>query len=85
MDGWNAVFIAGFTSLKLLTRELLKTNEFNIYNYITTEFPNKDIFKNVNYLEVEKNFIKNSDFIDNNFIAIVNKICNYEKQYNSEE
>ena len=85
LDGWNAVFTAGFTSLKLLTRELLKTNEFNIYNYITTEFPKKDIFKNVNFLEVEKDFIKNSDFIDNNFIAIVNKICNYEKQYNSEE
>jgi hypothetical protein len=85
LDGWNSVFIAGFTSLKLLSKEFLKTNEFNIYNYITTDFSKKDIFKNANFLAVENEFVKNSEFIDNNLILLVNKICNYEKKYNSEE
>ena len=85
LDGWNSVFIAGFTSLKLLSKEFLKTNEFNIYNYITTDFSKKDIFKNAIFSAVENEFVKNSEFIDNNLILLVNKICNYEKKYNSEE
>ena len=85
LDGWDSVFNAGFTALKLLNRELLKTNEFNIYNFITTDFPNKDIFKNSNFYIAEKDFIKNSGFIDNILISTINKICHYEKQFKPED
>ena len=85
LDGWSAVFIAGFTSLKLLSKEFLNTNEFNIYNYMTTDFNNKDIFKNSNFSKVENDYIINSEFIDNYLISLVNKICNFEKKFNVEE
>ena len=85
LDGWDSVFNAGFTALKLLNRELLKTNEFNIYNFITTDFPNKDIFKNSNFYFAEKDFIKNSGFIDNILISTINKICHYEKLFKPED
>ena len=63
----------------------MKTNEFNIYNFITTDFPNKDIFKNSNFYIAEKDFIKNSGFIDNILISTINKICHYEKQFKPED
>ena len=85
MDGWDSIFIAGFTALKLLNRELLKTNEFNIYNFITTDFPEKDVFKNSNFCIAENDFIKNSGFIDNILMSMINKICHYEKQFKDEE
>ena len=85
LDGWDSIFIAGFTALKLLSRELLKTNEFNIYNFITTDFPDKDIFKNSNFYIAENDFIKNCGFIDNILISMINKICHYEKQFKVEE
>ena len=47
-----------------------------------------DIVKNnreFDYIIKKNQFVKNSEFIDNNLILLVNKICNYEKKYNSEE
>ena len=84
-DGWDAVFNAGFTALKYLNREILKTKEEMIYNYLTNDFPTKDVFNNSNFDIVEKNFIKNSEFINCNLISIMKKICAFENLNKKEE
>ena len=84
-DGWDAVFNAGFTCLKHYSKEILKTREENILNYLTTEFINKDIFKNIDYDNAEKNYINNSGFINSDLISMINKICKYEQKNYEEE
>ena len=85
LDGWDAVFNAGYTSLTYYKKEIIKTREETILNYLTTEFINKDIFKNADYDNVEKEYIKNSSFINRDLISMLNAICLYEKQNCEEE
>ena len=85
LDGWDAVFNAGFTALKYYCKELIKTKEEMIFNYLTTDFVNKDIFKNSYFDIAKKDFIKNSEFISNELILMLDKICKYESQYKQED
>ena len=84
LDGWEAVFIAGFTALKYCYRELLKINETAIYNYLTNDFADQVIFKNSIFDKAESDFINNSEFINNILISLVNNICRYEKRNKDE-
>ena len=44
-----------------------------IFNYLTTDFVNKDIFKNSYFDIAKKDFIKNSEIISNELILMLNK------------
>ena len=85
LDGWESVFIAGFTALKYCYRDLLKINETMIYTYLTNDFAELDIFKNYLFDMAENDFINNSEFINNTLISLVNNICCYEKKNKDEE
>ena len=85
LDGWDAVFNAGFTALKVCSREIIKIKEDIIYNYLTNEFSSQDIFKNSNFDSSESDFINNSGFINDKLILLLNKICNYEKELKDKE
>ena len=85
LDGWESVFIAGFTALKYCYRELLKINETMIYTYLTNDFAEQDIFKNILFDVAESDFINNSEFINNILISLVKNICCYEKKNKDEE
>ena len=84
-DGWEAVFNGGFTAIQYYCRELLNIHEDMIMNYLITDFCNKEIFKNVDFENVEKQYIKNSGFINEKFIALLKKICAYEEKNKNEE
>ena len=85
LDGWDAVFNAGFTALKVCSREIIKIKEDIIYNYLTNEFSSQDIFKNSNFDSSESDFINNSEFINDKLILLLNKVCNYEKELKDKE
>ena len=85
LDGWDAVFNAGFTALKFCCKEIVKIKEDIIYNYLTNDFSTKDIFKNSNFDSSEIEFINNSEFINDRLILLLNKVCNYEKEFKDEE
>ena len=85
MDGWDAVFNAGFTALKYCCRELVKIKEDIIYNYLTNDFGNKGVFKNSNFDLSKSDYINNCGFINDKLIELLNKICNYEKEFKNDE
>ena len=85
LDGWDAVFNAGFTALKYCCRELVKIKEDIIYNYLTNDFGNKGVFKNSNFDLSKSDYINNCGFINDKLIELLNKICNYEKEFKNDE
>ena len=85
LDGWDAVFNGGFTSIQYYCGELLNVHEDMIMNYLITDFSNKDIFKNKDFDKVEKKYYKNSGFITDELIILIKKIWDYEEQYRNEE
>ena len=84
-DGWDAIFNGGITAIQYYSRELLNVHEDMIMNYLITEFCNKEIFKNKDFENVEKQYTNNSGFINKEFIDLLKKICSYEEQNKNEE
>ena len=85
LDGWEAVFNAGFTSIQYYYRELLRVHEDSIMNYLITNFCNKEIFKNKDFHIIENNYTINSGFINKELIVLLIKICSYEEQFKNGE
>jgi hypothetical protein len=85
LEGWGAVFNGGFTAIQYYYRELLNVHEDSIMNYLITDFSNKEIFKNKDFNNVEKIYLINSGFINEELIFLLKKICNYEEKFKNEE
>ena len=85
LEGWGAVFNGGFTAIHYYYRELLNVHEDSIMNYLITDFSNKEIFKNKDFINVETNYINNTEFINEELFILLKKICDYEESYKNEE
>ena len=85
LEGWGAIFNGGFTSIQHYYRELLNVHEDMIMNYLITNFSNKEIFRNKDFDTVENNYIKNCGFINEDMVATLKKVCEYEEKNKNEE
>ena len=85
LEGWGAIFNGGFTSIQYYYRELLDVHEDMIMNYLITNFCNKEIFRNKDFDTVEKNYIKNCGFINEDMVVTLKKVCDYEDKNSNEE
>ena len=85
LEGWNAIFNGGFTAIQYYYRELLNVHEDSIMNYLITDFCDKEIFKNKDFDNIEYNYAKNAEFINEDLFALLQKICNYEEQNKNDE
>ena len=75
----------GFTAIQYYYRELLDVQEDLIMNYLITNFCDKEIFKNKDFDVIEKNYSKNHQFINEDMIVKLKKVCDYEEENNNEE
>jgi hypothetical protein len=85
LEGWNAIFNGGYTAIQYYYRELLDVHEDSIMNYLITDFCDKEIFKNNDFDNIEYNYAKNGEFINEDLFALLQKICIYEEQNKNDE
>jgi hypothetical protein len=85
LEGWSAVLNGGFTAIQYYYRELLEVQEDSIMSYLITNFCDKEIFRNKDFDIIEKNYSKNHQFINEDMIVKLKKVCDYEEENNNED
>ena len=81
LNGWSAIFNAGYTIIKYHKNEIIKLKEENLMDYLINNF-GKDEAKNENFENIQKEYIKNSYQINEELIEKLLKIVKYEEYKN---
>ena len=81
LNGWSAIFNAGYTVIKYHKNEIIKLKLDKLLNYMVNNFGKEDA-KNENFENVKKEYIKNSYQINEELISKLLKIASYEKKKN---
>ena len=81
LNGWSALFNAGYTVIKYHKNEIIKLKLDKLLNYMVNNFGKEDA-KNENYENIRKEYIKNSYQINEELISKLLKIASYEKKKN---
>ena len=81
LNGWSALFNAGYTVIKYHKNEIIKLKMDKLLNYMVNNFGKEDA-KNENYENIKKEYIKNSYQINEELISKLLKIASYEKEKN---
>ena len=81
LNGWSAIFNAGYTVLKYYYAEILELKGDKLMNFMVNKFNQLDLFKNENIKEVRKLYIQNYNQINESYILKLQKICEYEEKY----
>ena len=81
LNGWSALFNAGYTVIKYHKNEIIKLKIDKLLNYMVNNFGKEDA-KNENYENIKKEYIKNSYQINEELISKLLKIASYEKEKN---
>ena len=78
LNGWSAIFNAGYTVIKYNKSELIKLKTDRLLHYMVNTF-GKDDAKNENFENIKKEYIKNSYKITEELISKLLKIVKYEE------
>ena len=78
LNGWSAIFNAGYTVIKYHKSELIKLKTERLLHYMVNNFA-KDDAKNENFENIKKEYIKNSYKITEELISKLLKIVKYEE------
>ena len=81
LNGWSAIFNAGYTVIKYHKNEIIKLKLDKLLNYMVNNFGKEDA-KNENFENIKKEYIKNSYQINEELISKLLKIASYEKEKN---
>jgi len=81
LNGWSAIFNAGYTVIKYHKNEIIKLKLDKLLNYMVNNFGKEDA-KNENFENIKKEYIKNSYQINEELISKLLKIASYEKKKN---
>ena len=78
LNGWSAIFNAGYTIMKYLRNDIINLKEDALMNYMVNSFGN-EILKEENFEIIQKEYIKNSDQINEELISKLLKTNEYER------
>ena len=78
LNGWSAIFNAGYTIMKYLRNDIINLKEDALMNYMVNSFGN-EILKEENFEIIQKEYIKNSDQINEELISKLLKANEYER------
>ena len=81
LNGWSAIFNAGYTVIKYHKNEIIGLKTDKLLNYMVNNFA-KDDAKNENFESIKKEYIKNSYQINEELIDKLLKITKYEENKN---
>ena len=84
LNGWSAIFNAGFTIIKYHKNEIIGLKSNHLLNYLVNDF-GKDDVKNENFENIKKEYIKNSYQINEELIDKLLKIVKYEENKNKKK
>ncbi len=82
LDGWSAIFNAGYTIIKFLKNDLIKMTGDKLMNFLVNTLGQDNILKEENIEIVNKEYIKNSYQINEDFIYNILQLIENEKTNN---
>ena len=80
LNGWSAIFNAGFTIIKYHRYDIIKIKEDSLMNFMVNTFGQDEIIENKNFETVKKEYLKNSYQINDSLISKLIKIIEYENK-----
>ena len=85
LNGWSAIFNAGYTVIKYHKSEIIKLKTDRLLHYLVNNFGRDDAI-NENFESIKKEYIKNSYQINEELISKLLRIVKYEeaKKINNE-
>ena len=78
LNGWSAIFNAGYTIIKYHKNEIIGLKGNKLLNYMVNNFGKEDA-KNNNFENIKKEYIKNSFHINEELIDKLLKVSKYEE------
>ena len=81
LNGWSAIFNAGYTIIKYHKNEIIGLKGNKLLNYMVNNFGKEDA-KNNNFENIKKEYIKNSFHINEELIDKLLKVSKYEENKN---
>ena len=83
LNGWSAIFNAGYTIIKYLKNELIKLKGDALMNFMVNTMGQEEILKEENTDIINKEYIKNSYQINEELISKLLKLAEMEKKNNN--
>ena len=79
LDGWSAIFNAGYTIIKFLKEDIIKMKGDNLMFFLVNSMGQEDLLKEEMSELVSKEYIKNSYQIDETYISNLLQLVENEK------